>query len=404
MRPAILAFTLLAVPTVQGQSARPLPMLGKEETVSGPGTFLQTAPLRVEGHVRLENLTLRLSAPIVVASGAKLELISVRLIVSDQPGTANGSSNLQCEGPAEISISDSTMVPEGEAHPIWGIKGRLDVRNFQTENSEFHLDHTDAIIDNLNIFELEISRASRATAKHLRLVFLSTHSADDEQLLFENIPVDKPFQQKLKMGSGAQADLDDAQIQFFLLYVHGHSKAVLRHIGRAQLALFPNCQGKMTLPRGRMGSAAKPAVFPQPGQSNCSFEFTLEDVNVDTWDVYAGDRADLTFEHSYIDELTANGTAKLTLLDSEIYADWMAVAGNARVSVRGGTVGAQTLAKERPDLATSQVRASGASQTAFSGVRFDCGIVASERATVIIDRSLAGPRYVHRSGQAKVME
>ncbi|MBS1842368.1 MAG: hypothetical protein JSS69_10430 [Acidobacteria bacterium] len=391
-----------ALPLLQQEVARPLPVLTNGMVVSGPGVFRQDGPLRIEGDVRLENMTLMISGPITVVKGARLELKLVHLLVSDPPNSANGSSNLHCEGAADIVITDSTMEPKGGAHPIWVLEGRLKVVNFQTENSEFHLERTEGDITNFKIFELEISRSSRVRAKHLRLVFLSTHSGDHEKLQFDRIPVDRPFAQTLNMGSGAQADLEDVQIQFFLLYLHGESEAALRHIGRAQLAFFPDCQGRFTLSRGVLGSR-EPAVIPEAGASNCRFKFTLEDVNVDTWDVYARGKSDLTFEGSYIDELTANGDAKLSVRNSTVYADWMAVADNAQVAVDGGTVGALSVAKERPDLATSQIRLSGSSHAAFSGVKFDCGIVVTDRATVQVDHPVVAPQYIHRFDKSKIM-
>src|SRR5205085_6853168 len=118
----------------------------------------------------------------------------------------------------------------------------------------------------LKIFELEISHQSRVTAHRLELVFLSTHSSDEDHLRFENIPVDRVFTRTLDLGSGAHAELADARIQFFLLYVHGHTDAALTHMERVQLAISPDCNGTMRLPRGRQGSAAQPAVFPDPAK------------------------------------------------------------------------------------------------------------------------------------------
>jgi hypothetical protein len=402
---SLLLFALFVItPASDADRERPLPALRDGSVVSGPGTFRQESPLRIDGHVRLENLTLKLSAPIVVARGAKFELKGVHLIVSDRPGSANGSSNLRCEGPAGFLISDSTMVTNDSAHPIWSLEGELNVGNFQTENAEFHLSKSKAALDRLKIFELEISHASHVAAKHLRLVFLSTHSSEDDHLLFEDVPTDKPFTKKLAMGSGAEAELEDTQLQFFLLYIHGHADATLRGMERVQLAMFSDCQGRMELPRGRLGSLEAPAVFPQPGKSNCPFSFTLQNVNVDSWDVYASGHADLTFERSEIDELNADGAAKLVLHDSEIYADWMAVGGEAQVRVEGGSVGALRLAKERPDLATSQIRLGGHSKTIFTQVRFDCGIVASDQAWVKIAHPSIPPEYIHRSGRAEILD
>src|SRR5207244_1225579 len=134
---------------------------------------------------------------------------------------------------------------------MWSLHGEVEVEGFDTTNSEFHLDHAQARLDSLKIFELEISRQSRVTARGLELVFLSTHSANDDHLHFENIPVDRAFTRTLDLGSGAHAELTDARIQFFLLYVHGGTDAALAHMDRVQLAISPECDGTMRLPRGR---------------------------------------------------------------------------------------------------------------------------------------------------------
>jgi hypothetical protein len=161
---------------------RSLPSLHDGIEVSGPGIFQQDEKLNIAGHVVLRNLTLNLRAPIQIAAGATLELSRVDLIVSDPPGAANGTSNLSCEGPVHLIIHDSTMRPLGSAHPIWRLTGSVDVDGFDTTNSEFHLDHVRAQFKRLNIFELEISKASQVTANHLNLVFLSTHTADADHL------------------------------------------------------------------------------------------------------------------------------------------------------------------------------------------------------------------------------
>jgi hypothetical protein len=128
----------------------------------------------------------------------------------------------------------------------------------------------------------------------------------------------------------------------------------------------------------------------------------MKHVNLDTWDVYAGGDADLTLTSSLIDELTANEKAKLTVRDSELYADWLALAGEAQISVQNSTVGALRLAEQRPDLATSQVRLTGNSKAEFSRVRFDCGIFAADHAQVKIAQSVAAPKYIRSSGSAVV--
>jgi hypothetical protein len=143
-------------------------------------------------------------------------------------------------------------------------------------------------------------------------------------------------------------------------------------------------------------------VVPEAGVSNCPFRLRLNEVNADTWDVYAGGEADLTFTNSVIDELTANGHAKLTVSDSEIYADWLSLDGDAELQVRHSTVGAQRLAAQRPDLATSQVRVNGHSHATFDHVTFDCGLVAIGDSTTVIRDSVTSPQYIRRSDRAIV--
>ncbi len=119
----------------------PLPPLHDGVVITGPGQFEQLTELKIHGKVTLKNLVLDLKAPVVLSAGATLVLEEVQISISDAAGTANGSSGLRCDGPAHIVIRNSTMAPAGSAHPIWMIKGKVDVENFQTENSEFHLDH-----------------------------------------------------------------------------------------------------------------------------------------------------------------------------------------------------------------------------------------------------------------------
>ena len=379
-----------------------LPPLHDGIVVSGPGEFRHDGDLFVQGKVTLKQMTLALHGPIRVAADANLELDDVHLVISDPEGAPNGTSGLRCEGPAHIIVRRSTMAPVGSAHPMWGLKGEVDVDGFATTNSEFHLDHAQARLDQLKIFELEISHQSRVTAHGLDLVFLSTHSSDDDRLRFENIPVDRPFSQTLNLGSGARADLNDARIQFFLLYVHGRASAELAHMDRVQLAISPECDGTMRLRRGRLGTAARPALFPDPAQSNCAFRIRLNDVNVDTWDVYAAGHAKLALQDSQIDELVASDHAAIEVRHSDIYADWLAVAGNACINVSDSTVGALRLAAQRPDLATSQVRVTGRGHATFNRVRFDCGIVAEDDAMVSVSRSAAPPKYTRHAGNAVI--
>ncbi|HEX7361788.1 MAG TPA: hypothetical protein VF283_14960 [Bryobacteraceae bacterium] len=395
----LLAF-LLASGVVGAEQS--LPPVYDGSVIAGPGRFRHNGPLCIAGHVTLRNLTLDLRGPIRVASGASFELDHVHLIVSDPPGAQNGTSGLRCEGPAHIVVRSSTMKPSGSAHPMWLLKGSLTVDDFQTSNSEFHLEHVKAQLNRLKIFELEVSHESHVVADHLTLVFLSTHTGDDDHLNVSGIPTDKPFTHKVNLGSGATADLTDTTVQLFLVYVHGRSHVALNHMGRVQLAIFPHCNGRFRLPKGRLGSAAAPVSVPAPGNSNCPFGFKLNDVNVDTWDVYAGGNADLSFTGSRIDELTADGSAKINVRDSELYADWLSLAGDADLHVEDSTVGALRLASERPDLATSQIRLRDRSRAVFTRVRFDCGLVAIDHSHVEIRNPITRPKYVRESGAAQV--
>jgi hypothetical protein len=402
-----MLFALLLTIVSLGGSAdthQALPALHDGIVVSGPGQFDQNEKLEIRGKTTLRNLTLHLNAPVILAEGATLILEDVKLIVSDPPGALYGASGLRCEGPATIVVRRSSMVPVKSAHPLWQIRGRIEVEDFQTENSEFHLDHVQAVLSRLRIFELEISKESLVSADHLSLVFLSTHSGDHDRLEFENIPVERPFDRHLDLGSGAKADLKDTRIQMFLLYVQGATQARLANMDRVQLAIFPDCQGALQLAAGRMGERGKEKLFPEEGATNCPFRITLQDVNVDTWDVYASGKADLKLHGSKIDELNANENARLLIEDSEVYADWMAVWGQAEINVNRSAVGSLSLAATRPDLATSQVRMGGKSRTIFNRVRFDCGIVATEDAYVEINDAVTSPRYVKKSGNAAISQ
>jgi len=155
--------------------------------------------------------------------------------------------------------------------------------------------------------------------------------------------------------------------------------------------------------KGRLGSDANPVVFPDKKKSNCPFHIALNDVNVDTWDVYAAGHADLTLEDSQIDELILNDHASILVRNSIVYADWLGVSGDTHLNVENSTVGALRLAAQRPDLATSQIRASGRSRATFSGVTFDCGVVASEDAVVEIHHALTPPKYTHHSGNSVIL-
>ena len=380
----------------------PLPPLKDGTVISAGGPYLHDGALRIEGHVKLQDIDLDLRGPITAAASARLEFENVRINVSDPPHSANGTSGLRCEGPANITIRHSKMTAMGSAHPIWALQGNLTVDDFQTVNSEFHLNHVRARLADFSIFELEVSHSSVVSGKHLRLVFLSTHTGDDERLDFSDIPADQPFSGKLRMGSLAEADLIDTSAQLFLLYVHGKTQVTLDRIGRAQLAIFPHCRGTLSLPRGKLGTSASPVIIPDASASDCPFRFQLADVNADTWDVYAGGDAELTFKNSVIDELTADGQAKIAVRDSELYADWLSFGGDARLSVEESTVGAQRLAAQRPDLATSQVRLGDRSQATFNRVKFDCGIVAAGNSTLIVRDPLLSPTYIRQTDAATV--
>jgi hypothetical protein len=393
----ILVF--LCLPTL---AQKPLPPLKDGTVINEKTSYRHDGPLQIQGLVKIKGINLDLRGPITVSAGAELDLQDVSIRVSDPPTSAYGTSNLRCEGPAKITIRDSKMTAVGSAHPIWWLKGDITVDNFQTVNAEFHLDHVKAHLANFSIFELEISQSSRVIGNHLRLVFLSTHTGEDESLTFSDIPADQPFSRKLQMGSQAEADLTDTSAQLFLLYVHGQSKVDLNRIGRAQLAIFPNCHGTLTLPRGKIGSATSPGIIPDANASDCPFRFRMIDVNADTWDVYAKGNADLTFTKSVIDELTADGTAKVAVRDSDVYADWLSWAGHAKLSIYNSTVGAQRLASQRPDLATSQVRLGGHSEATFDRVKFDCGIVAGGNSSLVIRDPLISPKYIRQMDAASV--
>ncbi|MGH9517608.1 MAG: hypothetical protein ACRD3P_18225 [Terriglobales bacterium] len=381
-----------------------LPDLKDGTVIDEKAEFRHDGPLTISGRVKLKGISLDLRGPITVARGADLELDEVKIKVSDPPGSPNGSSGLHCEGPAKIQIRRSSMAPEGSAHPIWQLKGDLTVDDFQTNNSEFHLDHVQAMLQNFTIFELEISRSSHVIGRHLQLVFLSTHTSDDDKLEFSDIPADQSFSRKLGMGSLASADLTDTTAHLFLVYVHGSSDVRMSNIGRAQLAIMPACQGTLKLPHGLIGTAKTPLIVPEPGASNCPFRLQLSEVNADTWDVYAGGDADLTFTNSVIDELTGNGHAKLVVRNSDIYADWLSLGGDAYLQVDHSTVGALRLVAERPDLATSEVRLAGHSHAIFDHSKFDCGVVAADDSTIVIRNPVTAPKYVRRSGRANVNE
>lgn len=389
----------LALPAL---AQKELPPLKDGTVIDEKSEFRHDGPLQIAGKIKLKGISLDLRGPISVASGAELELDDVNIKVSDPQVAVNGASGLRCEGLAKIKIFHSKMTAVGSAHPIWWLQGDVAVDDFQTTNSEFHLDRVHATFNNFSIFELEISHSSQVVASHLRLIFLSTHTGDNDKLEFSDIPADRSFSRKLSMGSLAAADLTDTTTQYFLLYVHGSSQVTLNRIGRAQLAITPTCHGTFTLPHGLVGSAKAPVIIPEAGTSDCPFSLRLSEVNADTWDVYAGGEANLTFTSSVIDELTGGGHANLTVRDSDIYADWLSLDGDAQLQVDHSTVGAQRLTSKRPDLATSQVRVTGHSRATFDHVDFDCGVVATETSSTVIRNSVTAPKYIRRSDSATV--
>lgn len=381
---------------------KPLPALKNDTVIDEKSEFRHDGPLNITGRVKLKGIFLDLRGPITLAAGAEFELEDVKIRVSDPQGSANGTSGLHCEGPAKIKIQRSSMTAVGAAHPIWRLQGDLSVDDFQTADSEFHLDHVRAVLRDVTIFELEISESSEVVGQHLRLVSLSTHTGDQEKINFADIPADRPFSQKLRMGSLARGDLTDTIAPFFLVYVRGQSDVSLSRIGRVQLAIAPTCRGILRLPHGTLGSSDKPQIVPEPGASDCLFRIRMQQVYVDTWDVYAGGDAQLRFTDSVIDELTATGQARLTVNNSEVYADWLSLSGEAQLGVQHSSVGALRLAENRPDLATSQVRLSGHSTATFDNVQFDCGVTAADDSAVVIRNSVTPPKYIRRSGRAHV--
>ena len=402
MKSPFLFLCLLLLVPLPAPAQKPLPDLKDGTVIHERSVYRHDGPLRIQGRVSIHGVEIDLRGPITVAAGADVEFEDVKIRVSDPVNSANGTSGLRCEGPAKITIRRSSMTTVGSAHPIWVLQGNLIVDDFQTVNSEFHLNRVRADLTNFTIFELEISHSSEVVGQHLRLVFLSTHTGDDEHLDFSNIPANQPFTRKLRMGSLAQADLTNTSAEMFLLYVHGKSDVSLSRIGRAQLAFAPDCHGRLALPHGMVGTAESPVLVPEPGASDCPFRFRLSEVNVDTWDVYAGGNANLEFRNSVIDELTGNGHAKLSVRDSEIYADWLSLAEDATLQVDHSTVGAQRLVAQRPDLATTQVRLGGRSQATFDHVKFDCGIAVREDTNLVIRDSVTSPSYVRQSDRATI--
>lgn len=377
-----------------------LPSLHDGSVVSGPGEFRQDGELVIQGKVTLKHMKLALHGPIRVAAGASFELDQVDIVVSDPAGAPNGVSGLRCDGPAHVVVRNSSMVPAGSAHPMWQLRGELQVEGFNTVNSEFHLDHVEAELNHLKIFELEISHESHVRGDDLDLVFLSTHSSANDRLAFSDIPVDRAFNQNLTLGSGAQANVTNTRLQIFLLYLHGSAHAELEQMDRVQLAISPDCTGRLRLSKGRVGTRQHPVIIPEGRESDCPFQLALKDVNVDTWDVYAQGHARLSFEDSEIDELVLGESTSIEVHNSNLYADWLSMSGSAALKVSDSTVGALRLASQRPDLATSQVRVSGHGRAQFTHVTFDCGVTAQDDARVSIDGAVVPPKYLRSSDQA----
>lgn len=390
---------LLAQPAGQ-----PLPGLRDGIRVSGPGTFQHHGTLNVAGSVVLQNMVLELSGPIVVAQGARLELDNVQLVISDAPDAPNGTSGLNCLGAASIAIRHSSMKPVGSAHPMWMIEGRLDVDGFDTLNSEFHLQHTVASVKHLKIFEFEVSHASRVTADDLDVVFLSSHTGTSEAVRFSGIPSEQWFSRRLRLGSGATAEFIHTRAAIFLIYVEGQSRLQMANMGRVQIGLFASCHGSLTLPGGLQGTPTVPANFPDAGTSDCPFRLSLSNVNVDSWDLYASGEANLKLRDSIVDELSGSDHARIEVSKSTLFADWLALSGEASLSVEDSTIGALRLAAQRPDLATSQVRLSGRSRSTFVHDHFDCGIYASDEAHATVLAPVVAPRSIRQIGAAHVVE
>ncbi len=398
-----LALALVLTTAVRlAHAATPLPPLRDGSVITGPGSFVHNGVLQVRGRVTLRNLDLDLRGPIHVDTGAHLTLDHVHLRISDPPGTPNGTSGLTCAGPATIVIRDSAMIPVGAAHPMWEIRGSIEVHGFQTLNSEFHLYAAQANLQQLRIFELQLHPGTHLTGRNLDLVFLSDYLQPGERIRFSDIPSGQWFSRTLHLGGGATAALTHARAGLFLLYIQEHDDVTLAHLGRVQLALFPRCSGRLHLPRGRFGRPGHPVIFPEPKQSDCTFRISLNDVNVDTWDVYTGGHADLSFDQSYIDELGADGQAHVTVRNSVLLADWLSIGGAARVDVSHSTVGALSMAGARPDLATSQVHVLGSAVARFDRVRFDCGIYAGDHARVTVQEPVVAPQSIRRKQQASV--
>jgi hypothetical protein len=180
----------LALPAL---AQKELPPLKDGTVIDEKSEFRHDGPLQIAGKIKLKGISLDLRGPISVASGAELELDDVNIKVSDPQVAVNGASGLRCEGLAKIKIFHSKMTAVGSAHPIWWLQGDVAVDDFQTTNSEFHLDRVHATFNNFSIFELEISHSSQVVASHLRLIFLSTHTGDNDKLEFSDIPADRSF-------------------------------------------------------------------------------------------------------------------------------------------------------------------------------------------------------------------
>src|ERR1044071_9633350 len=159
MLPKIIGVLLLSCVAASG-AEKPVPALVNGTVVSGPGHFTHDGTLTVQRKVLLSDLDLDVRGPIRVAAGSTLELDNVHLFISYPPKSRNGASGLDCDGPITFKVRNSSMVPVGSAHPMWRLRGRVEIDNFETRNSEFHLNQVNGKLDHLNIFELEVSNGS----------------------------------------------------------------------------------------------------------------------------------------------------------------------------------------------------------------------------------------------------
>jgi hypothetical protein len=386
---------------------RPLPPLTDGVTVVGPGAYSFSGELTVAGTVTLRDLTLYLTGPAQVRAGAQFTLDRVHLVIADPPGSPNGTSRLTCDGPAHLIVSDSSLRPSGAAHPIWRWQGSVEMRRFQTHNAELRLSQTEAILEDTHYFELEISGGSNVRASRVSVVFLSTRNGPDEDLTFAQIPAARAFSSHLALGEGSSAAWDDSRLEILLVYLRGTARALFERVERTQIAfMLEGGSGTYRLPRGRLGTAAAPYRVPSPGDGVAGGPgVTLIDTGVDTWDAYisGGPGTRYRFVESVIDELIVRGSAEVQVERSLLYADWLKLQDDAVLEVNDSTVGALSLAPERPDLATSQVALDGRARGHFHRVRFDCGILAREDSVVTLEEAVAPPLGMTAVDRARIV-